>query len=1058
MIRTIFLTILNLCLLVNALPSMQNVKFDDKTFRLMNDESDNSSGNSGEYKIPVTQRHAKNEHKNDVQSKCGYESCPKIKPDMLNVHLVAHTHDDVGWLKTVDQYYYGSNGLIQKAGVQYILDSVVEALLQDPEKRFIYVESAFFTKWWREQDDKLKEKVKMLVSEGRLGFIGGAWSMNDEATAHYQSIIDQFTWGLRFLNDTFGECGRPKVGWQIDPFGHSREQASLFARMGFDGLFIGRLDYQDKLNRLTSKTAEMIWKSSANLDDTDLFTGVLYNNYGPPNGFCFDILCDDEPIIDDKYSPDYNVERRVTEFVNHIKTQSELYRTNNIILTMGGDFTYMDAHVYYKNLDKLIRYTNSRQKDGLNVNLFYSTPSCYLKSLHDSNITWPTKSDDFFPYASDPHAYWTGYFTSRPTLKRFERVGNHFLQICKQLSSTAKVKENHFEPHLNMLRRAMGVMQHHDAVTGTEKQHVASDYARLLNQAILACGANTKSALNQFTTGKDPQPNTGHQNHSTPDHWDFKFQSCLNLNISVCDVTENSNQFIVTVYNSLAHATYQYVRVPVGGLKYEVKDYRKIVVPSQLVPLPNTVKSLDGRFSNTNNELVFQANEVPALGYKSYYISRIMNDIDPDVRIVTRQKRKPQPVIIGNDFLNITFDVNGLLSEITIDGETSKLSQNFLYYKGAVGNNEVFDNRSSGAYIFRPDPKTKEKLITKEATIDVIRGDQVDEVHQVFNDWISQVVRVYKNEKFIEFEWLVGPIPVNDNIGKEIVSRFFTVMKSGGAFYTDSNGREMLKRQRNHRDTWKLSLKEQIAGNYYPVTTKIAIEDKTHRLAILTDRAQGGSSIFDGTVELMVHRRLLHDDAFGVGESLNETAYGKGLVARGKHFIIFGSKGTQYPTLEGRERLLQNQILVPNWMFFDEASNVSYDDWMNKYTNIHSSIGLALPQNIYLMTFEPWKDDSFLLRFEHILEANEDPELSNSTRFNLSDCFPGYVIELKQVTLSANQWIEDYQRLHFNSESSNFPNDEIQNNIMKVEDLSDSEIMLNPMEIKTFIMTMYQKV
>ena len=58
---------------------------------------------------------------------------------------------------------------IQRAGVQYIIDSVVAALLEDEERRFIYVESAFFWRWWNEQTDTKKEIVKNLVNEGRSG-------------------------------------------------------------------------------------------------------------------------------------------------------------------------------------------------------------------------------------------------------------------------------------------------------------------------------------------------------------------------------------------------------------------------------------------------------------------------------------------------------------------------------------------------------------------------------------------------------------------------------------------------------------------------------------------------------------------------------------------------------------------------------------------------------------------------------------------------------------------------------------------------------------------------
>ena len=282
-----------------------------------------------------------------------------VNQEKLQVHLVPHTHDDVGWLKTVDQYYYGLKNYIQQACVRNILDSVISQLRENPSRRFIYVEIAFFETWWNEQSDAMRAEVKKLVQEKRLEFINAGWCMNDEAATHYNAIIDQMTYGLNLVEETFGSDARPRIAWHIDPFGHSSEQASIFAQMSFDGLFFGRIDYADKNLRLKQQTMEMVWRGSRNLgQDSDIFTGVLYNVYNPPKGFCYDQFCHDSPIRDDPNNNDNNVKDTVERFVQTACEQASHYKTNHIIFTMGSDFMYENANLWYTNLDKLIKYVN----------------------------------------------------------------------------------------------------------------------------------------------------------------------------------------------------------------------------------------------------------------------------------------------------------------------------------------------------------------------------------------------------------------------------------------------------------------------------------------------------------------------------------------------------------------------------------------------------------------------------------------------------------------------------------------------------------------------------
>lgn len=93
----------------------------------------------------------------------------------------------------------------------------------------------------------------------------------------------------------------------------------------------------------------------------------------------------------------------------------------------------------------------------------------------------------------------------------------------------------------------------------------------------------------------------------------------------------------------------------------------------------------------------------------------------------------------------------------------------------------------------------------------------------------------------------------SDGVGKEVVTQYdIEGMDTNSTFYTDSNGREMIERVLNYRPTYNLTLEEPIAGNYFPVNTRISIKDTTKQVSVVTDRSHGASSLEDGEIELMV--------------------------------------------------------------------------------------------------------------------------------------------------------------------------------------------------------------
>ena len=407
--------------------------------------------------------------------------------DGLTVHVVPHSHNDPGWINTYHTYY--------STQTKHILDTVIAALTEDPRRTFIWAEISYFSLWWNDATQQQKEQAKRLVAEKRLDFVTGGWVMNDEASVTARATRWHLQEGREWLQNTFGIT--PQYSWAIDPFGHSAGQAQVLKELGYKGMLIQRVHYAVKKQLAEKQQLEFQWQTPAG----EIFTHMMpFYSYDGPH------TCGPDPSVCCQFDfarigkgktwsgcpwgkmaveiTEQNVAERSRTWLDQVYKKAMLYRGKHVFVPVGDDFRYQtmdEAHKQFTNYQKMFDWIKVNVPS---LSISFSTLTKYFDAVRETNV--PRLKGSFFPYSDRKQDYWTGYFNSRIFYKGYDR-------LLESLIAAVERKCPSVDIHLQ--KRAMGLFQHHDGITGTAKTHVVQDYYKTMQKAVIELKSKLKTCL-----------------------------------------------------------------------------------------------------------------------------------------------------------------------------------------------------------------------------------------------------------------------------------------------------------------------------------------------------------------------------------------------------------------------------------------------------------------------------------------------------------------------------------------------------------------------------------
>jgi len=810
----------------------------------------------------------------------------------LRVIVMPHSHNDPGWLKTYEGYF--------ATATRGIITNMVNKLTQHRNMTFIWTEVSFLSRWWGVADGEMKDKMRRLIDEKRLEIATGGWVMTDEANVDLFSMIDQLVEGHKWLRENLNVV--PESSWSVDPFGHGAAFPHLLKQSGVDNMVIMRIHYAWKEWFARHQLGDFLWKQPWEEDGS---TAPLCHNFpydiysikhscGPrPQtclGFDFRHVDGEYNEFSIHYTPinQYNVQSRAELLLEQYGRTGSLYPHNVVLVPLGDDFRYnkdVEFDQQYENYMQLMKHINA---GDYNAHVTFGTLTDYFTEVRHRMKNFRTLSGDFFVYSDifseGRPAYWSGYYTTRPFVKRLSRVLATNLRTAEILYSLslgrkaghAKEMEQMFS-FLTEARENLGLFQHHDAITGTSRAYVMQDYGIKLFDG-LGKVREVQAVASQ---------NLLNVLHAVR-HLDLLGEDWTRLpSKATLDLIGGAVHNLV-IFNSLGQAAQETASIRTNSASACVEDTNGETVDVQISPAYDTVKN---KLDLELFDVTFGV-ELKPLGFSVYRLKFCDRSSDELSRRKTKifclscpQSETPAyklghvpegAVQIENNLYRLLFDpISKLLRNATnkLNGVSMPLDLEFSAYNSAPFR--------SGAYLFQTDPaKDVESEVFSERDIKsivIISGPVFSQLTVVWEikgtshqnpspSTFLHSVKLYhltgplSEAVHIENLFDFGPSPNMKDL--EVLMRFRSGVRNGNppTMFSDQSGLGMQKR------VWVPAAG--LEGNYFPITSSAYIEDGSNRLTLLVDHAAGAAAVKEGSLEVMVDRRTMYDDARGMGEGV----------------------------------------------------------------------------------------------------------------------------------------------------------------------------------------------